>query len=54
MPFRCPVDAVRDAYVGSYVGSYATDTLLYGALVAVSFAAPAVTVGTGVFKTSGA
>ncbi|MGW2638644.1 ABC transporter permease [Streptomyces sp. NPDC001348] len=50
MPFRYLVDAVRDAYVGSY----ATAHMLYGALVAVGFAAPAVTVGTRVFRTSGA
>jgi ABC-2 type transport system permease protein len=50
MPFRYLVDAVRDAYVGSY----ATAHMLYGALVAVGFAALAVTVGTRVFRTSGA
>ncbi len=50
MPFRYPVDAMRDAYVGSY----ATDHLLYGVLVAVAFAGLAVTVGTRVFRTAGA
>jgi ABC-2 type transport system permease protein len=50
MPFRYLVDAVRDAYVGSY----ATAHMLYGALVAVGFAALAVTVGTRVFRTAGA
>ncbi|MHC3472435.1 ABC transporter permease [Streptomyces sp. 7R007] len=49
-PFRYLVDAVRDAYVGSY----ATDHMLYGLLVAVAFAAAAVTVGTRVFRTAGA
>ncbi|MBT2423212.1 ABC transporter permease [Streptomyces sp. ISL-22] len=50
IPFRYLVDAVRDAYVGSY----ATAHMLYGVLVAVSFAALAVTVGTRVFRTAGA
>ena len=50
MPFRYLVDAVRDAYVGSY----ATDHMLYGVLVALGFAALAVTVGTRVFRTAGA
>lgn len=50
MPFRYLVDAVRDAYVGSY----ATDHMLYGVLVALGFAAAAVTVGTRVFRTAGA
>ncbi|MEU6306329.1 ABC transporter permease [Streptomyces chartreusis] len=50
IPFRYLVDAVRDAYVGSY----ATSHMLYGALVAVAFAALAVTVGTRVFRTAGA
>ncbi|WCH94319.1 ABC transporter permease [Streptomyces moderatus] len=50
IPFRYLVDAVRDAYVGSY----ATAHMLYGALVAVAFAALAVTVGTRVFRTAGA
>jgi ABC-2 type transport system permease protein len=50
MPFRYLVDAVRDAYVGSY----ATDHMLYGVLVALGSAAPAVTVGTRVFRTAGA
>ncbi|MEU7060070.1 ABC transporter permease [Streptomyces sp. NPDC046197] len=49
-PLRYLVDAVRDAYVGSY----ATAHMLYGVLVAVGFAAAAVTVGTRVFRTSGA
>ncbi|GAA3590313.1 ABC transporter permease [Streptomyces osmaniensis] len=50
IPFRYLVDAVRDAYVGSY----ATAHMLYGVLVAVVFAALAVTVGTRVFRTAGA
>ncbi|MDF3147921.1 MULTISPECIES: ABC transporter permease [unclassified Streptomyces] len=50
VPFRYLVDAVRDAYVGSY----ATAPMLYGVLVAVAFAALAVTVGTRVFRTAGA
>ncbi|MFB6642887.1 ABC transporter permease [Streptomyces chartreusis] len=50
IPFRYLVDAVRDAYVGSY----ATAHMLYGVLVAVAFAALAVTVGTRVFRTAGA
>ncbi|WP_033285412.1 ABC transporter permease [Streptomyces sp. NRRL F-525] len=50
MPFRYLVDAVRDAYVGSY----ATAHMLYGVLVALGFAAVAVTVGTRVFRTAGA
>ncbi|WP_030928616.1 ABC transporter permease [Streptomyces sp. NRRL S-646] len=50
MPFRYLVDAVRDGYVGSY----ATDHMLYGVLVALAFAALAVTVGTRVFRTAGA
>ena len=50
MPFRYLVDAVRDAYVGAYT----TDHMLYGVLVAVGFAAVAVTVGTRVFRTAGA
>lgn len=50
VPFRYLVDAVRDAYVGSYASAH----MLYGALVAVGFAALAVTVGTRVFRTSGA
>ncbi|MER5382571.1 ABC transporter permease [Streptomyces sp. NPDC002688] len=50
MPFRYLVDAVRDAYVGSY----ATAHMLYGVLVALSFAALAVTVGTRVFRRAGA
>ncbi|MCX4674226.1 ABC transporter permease [Streptomyces sp. NBC_01433] len=49
-PFRYPVDAVRDAYVGSY----ATAHMLYGVLVSVGFAALAVTVGTRVFRRTGA
>ncbi|MFE7574514.1 ABC transporter permease [Streptomyces sp. NPDC057521] len=49
-PFRYLVDAVRDAYVGSY----ATAHMLYGVLVALGFAALAVTVGTGVFRKAGA
>lgn len=50
MPFRYLVDAVREAYVGSYT----TAPMLYGALVAVGFATLSVTVGTRVFRTSGA
>ncbi|WP_452737194.1 hypothetical protein [Streptomyces fulvoviolaceus] len=50
MSFRYPVDATRDAYVGTY----ATDHQLYGVLVAVGFAGLAVTVGTRVFRTAGA
>jgi ABC-2 type transport system permease protein len=50
MPFRYLVDAVRDAYVGSY----ATAHVLYGVLVALGFAALAVTVGTRVFRKAGA
>ncbi|MFF6976200.1 ABC transporter permease [Streptomyces sp. NPDC008343] len=50
VPFRYLVDAVRDAYVGSY----ATAPMLYGVLVAIVFAALAVTVGTRVFRTAGA
>lgn len=50
IPFRYLVDAVRDAYVGSY----ATAHMLYGVLIAVAFAALAVTVGTRVFRTAGA
>ncbi|MCX5279158.1 ABC transporter permease [Streptomyces sp. NBC_00198] len=50
MPFRYLVDAVRDAYVGSY----ATAHMLYGVLVALGLAALAVTVGTRVFRRTGA
>ncbi|MFD7709869.1 ABC transporter permease [Streptomyces sp. NPDC059785] len=50
MPFRYLVDAVRDAFVGAY----ATAHMLYGTLVAVGFAALAVTVGTRVFRRAGA
>ncbi|MFE9439150.1 ABC transporter permease [Streptomyces sp. NPDC006602] len=50
MPFRYLVDAVREAYVGSYT----TAPMLYGVLVAVGFATLSVTVGTRVFRTSGA
>ncbi|TWG05723.1 ABC-2 family transporter [Streptomyces brevispora] len=49
-PFRYLVDAVRDAYIGSY----ATAHLLYGVLVALGFAALAVTVGTRVLRRAGA
>ena len=49
-PFRYLVDAVRDAYVGSYTSAH----MLYGALVAVGFAALSVLVGTRVFRTAGA
>jgi ABC-2 type transport system permease protein len=50
VPFRYLVDAVRDAYVGHYASAH----MLYGVLVAVGFAALAVTVGTRVFRTAGA
>ena len=50
VPFRYLVDAVRDAYVGQYTSAH----MLYGVLVAVGFAALAVTVGTRVFRTAGA
>lgn len=50
MPFRYLVDAMRDAYVGSY----ATAHMLYGVLVAVALTLVSVTVGTRVFRTSGA
>ncbi len=50
VPFRYLVDAMRDAYVGHY----ATAHMLYGVLVAVGFAALAVTAGTRVFRTAGA
>ncbi|MES4888958.1 ABC transporter permease [Streptomyces sp. NPDC096012] len=50
VPFRYLVDAVRDAYVGQYTSAH----MLYGVLVAVAFAALAVTVGTRVFRTAGA
>ncbi|MFJ6837654.1 ABC transporter permease [Streptomyces sp. NPDC091209] len=50
MPLRYLVDAVRDAYVGSY----ATAHMLYGVLVALAFAATAVTVGTRAFRRAGA
>lgn len=49
-PFRYLVDAVRDAYVGSYTTAH----MLYGVLVALGFAALAVTVGTRVFRRAGA
>ncbi|MFK4223369.1 ABC transporter permease [Streptomyces sp. NPDC019890] len=50
MPFRYLVDAVRDAYIGEYT----TAAMLYGVLVALGFAALAVTVGTRVFRRAGA
>ncbi|MET9382900.1 ABC transporter permease [Streptomyces sp. NPDC002928] len=50
MPLRYLVDAIRDAYVGRY----ATASMLYGLLVALGFAALAVTVGTRVFRKAGA
>ncbi|WP_280889892.1 ABC transporter permease [Streptomyces sp. LBL] len=50
MPFRYLVDAMRDAYVGSYT----TAAMLYGVLVAVGLTVLSVTVGTRVFRTSGA
>ncbi|MFJ9966532.1 ABC transporter permease [Streptomyces avermitilis] len=50
MPLRYLVDAIRDAYLGQY----ATAAMLYGVLVALGFAALAVTVGTRVFRTAGA
>ncbi|MFD7295540.1 ABC transporter permease [Streptomyces sp. NPDC059897] len=46
MPLRYLVDAMRDAYVGHY----ATANMLYGVLVALAFAALAVTVGTRGFR----
>ncbi|PZH14907.1 hypothetical protein C1I97_09515 [Streptomyces sp. NTH33] len=49
-PFRYPVDAVRDAYVGSYASAH----MLYGVLVAAGFAALPVLLGTRVFRTAGA
>lgn len=49
-PLRCPADAVR----GSYIGEYAKVTTLHGVLVAVSFAALAVTVGTRAVHGAGA
>ncbi|MFJ7422479.1 hypothetical protein ACIQXD_28335 [Streptomyces uncialis] len=45
-PLRHPVDAVRDAFAGRY----ATTPMLYGVLVAVGLAAPAVMVGTRAFR----
>lgn len=50
MPFRYLVDAVRDAYLGSY----ATTSMLYGVLVALTLTALSVTVGTRVFQKAGA
>ncbi len=50
VPFRCRVDAVREVCVNPYPTAYT----LYGALVAVAFTAPAVTVGTRVFRTAAA
>ncbi|MGV9570766.1 ABC transporter permease [Streptomyces nigra] len=50
VPFRYLVDAVRDAYIGAY----GTQHMLYGTVVAVLFAALAVTVGTRVFRAAGA
>ncbi|MEW2422344.1 ABC transporter permease [Streptomyces nigra] len=50
VPFRYLVDAVRDAYVGAYT----TQHMLCGTIVAVLFAALAVTVGTRVFRAAGA
>ncbi|MFI6879698.1 ABC transporter permease [Streptomyces sp. NPDC050400] len=50
MPVRYLVDAMRDAYVGEY----ATAHMLYGSVVALAFAALAVTVGTRVFRRAGA
>ncbi|MFE6894472.1 ABC transporter permease [Streptomyces sp. NPDC057694] len=50
LPVRYLVDAMRDAYVGSYASAH----MLYGVLVAVAFAAGAVTVGTRVFRRAGA
>lgn len=41
---------MRHAYVGQYTSAH----MLYGVLVAVGFAALAVTVGTRVFRTAGA
>lgn len=50
VPFRCLVDAMRDAHLGAY----ATPAMLQGVLVAVGLAGLAVTVGTRVFRTAGA
>ncbi|MGD6754461.1 ABC transporter permease [Streptomyces sp. BH105] len=50
MPLRYLVDAMRDAYVGHY----ATANMLYGVLVALAFAALAVTVGTRGFRRAAA
>ncbi|MFF0448556.1 ABC transporter permease [Streptomyces sp. NPDC004609] len=50
MPLRYLVDATRDAYTGAY----ATASMLYGVLVALGFAALAVTVGTRVFRRASA
>ncbi|MEV0254335.1 ABC transporter permease [Streptomyces sp. NPDC050732] len=50
MPFRYLVDAMR----AGYVGEYATTTMLYGVLMALAFVLLSVTVGTRVFRRSGA
>ncbi|OON72017.1 ABC transporter permease [Streptomyces tsukubensis] len=50
MPLRYLVDAVRAGYVGDCTGP----TTLYGALVALAFAALAMTVGVRAFRRSGA
>lgn len=50
VPFRCLVDAVRDAYVSRYPSAH----MPYGSLVPVGFAVLAVAVGTRVFRTAGA
>ncbi len=50
MPFRCPVDAVREAYIGHYT----TPAMLSGLLVAVALTVFAVTVGTRAFRSAGA
>ncbi|MEU3449497.1 ABC transporter permease [Streptomyces thermolilacinus] len=49
IPLRYLVDAVRSAYAGNYAGA----DMLYGVLVAVGFAALAVTVGTRAFQRAG-
>lgn len=48
VPFRRPVDAVPDAYVGSCT----TARMRYGALIATGLATLAVTAGTRVFRTA--
>lgn len=50
MPLRYLVDAVRSAYVGAYASS----ALLYGALVAVAFAALSMALRTRAFRRAAA